>query len=129
MNENEKIIGTMCLMDNNYYWCSYSEQIISAVINQWDILTILADNDIHVDFGCCEFDSHCFNMDCEYNTCKDAGYVLENTDYIKWNDEAVTNVQKSFMDMTNILRDDKDTLQLLNKSAVVTSGYEWTIKK
>lgn len=127
--ETEKIIGNMCLMDGKYYWCSYQEQIITVVIHQLDQYLSLADADIHTYDGSCEFCAHCFNMKCEYNTDKNVSYVKANVTDIDWNEQSINNVQNKFQDMSNILHENSELIEMLNKNPIVISGYEWKFNK
>ena len=127
--ETGKIIGNMCLMDGKYYWCSYQEHIITLVVHQLDQFLLLADADIHTYNGSCEFCARCFNRECEYNTDKAVNYIKANVTDVDWDEQSINNVQNRLQDMSNIIHEDLELVEMLNGGTVVTSGYEWTFNK
>ena len=86
------------------------------MVHQLDQFLLLADADIHTYNGSCEFCARCFNMKCEYNTDKAVNYIKANVTDVDWDEQSINNVQNSLQDMSNIIHEDLELVELRNQA-------------
>lgn len=122
----DNYLGTMCIIDNRFVWCSYSEELFSLLLGDLKMLVLL-DNSIIQNNGHCELEGQCFNYECEYNTDKNISVHKKMIKH-RFTDERIMWIRKNLKKMTHAIHNDENDPTLvadLNNGKLIFDVFIW----